>query len=52
MQPPIPLPSRLHDQLPLWPATEVSPPSDWCQRWNNRGHRWRHRSEAASTRPA
>jgi hypothetical protein len=23
---------------------EVSPASDWCQRWNGRQHSWRHRS--------
>ena len=29
------------DLLPL----EVSPPSDWCQRWRDGRPRWRHRSE-------
>jgi hypothetical protein len=24
---------------------EVSPSSDWCQRWQDRGPKWRHRSE-------
>lgn len=32
--------------LPLRVAAEVSPGSDWCQRWGpGRRHSWRHRSE-------
>jgi hypothetical protein len=30
-------------QLQLWPAVPVE--SDWCQRWRNLRHSWRHRSE-------
>ncbi|MBV8979966.1 MAG: hypothetical protein JO086_03610, partial [Acidimicrobiia bacterium] len=26
-------------------AAEIDPASDWCQRWGQRRHSWRHRSE-------
>lgn len=31
-------------------AAEVSPASDWCQRWRDGGHTWRHRSEGGFDR--
>lgn len=31
-------------------ALEVSPASDWCQRWNDGHHSWRHRSEGGFDR--
>lgn len=38
--------SALARQLSLDLAPlEVSPPSDWCQRWQDRRPGWRHRSE-------
>jgi hypothetical protein len=27
------------------PTPEVSPTTEWCQRWHGRRHSWRHRSE-------
>lgn len=32
-------------QLALENAAEVSPASDWCQRWRDGRHHWRHRTE-------
>lgn len=38
--------ARLARQLSLdLTPLEVSPPSDWCERWRDRRPRWRHRSD-------
>jgi hypothetical protein len=29
---------------------EIDPASDWCQRWNNQQHSWRHKSEGGFDR--
>ncbi|MGW6145873.1 hypothetical protein ACWFR4_49090, partial [Streptomyces sp. NPDC055140] len=31
--------------LPFDDLTEIPTASDWCQRWRNRRHSWRHLSE-------
>jgi hypothetical protein len=37
---------QLTFDLPILPSLpEVSPSSDWCQRWRDRKARWRHRSD-------
>lgn len=41
---------RLRESKEEMHTTELNPASDFCQRWNNRQHTWRHRSDGGFDR--